>query len=124
MELTIFWSDKIKMSPELREHYQKFCQQMANALAVGHAQYGHPSVEQKYMKRAELELHNYKSTGNALKLRDLANYCLLESLCPQNKKFHFDATAESSSRKAMRRTVGKSKGQKEWGRVSRGEEDY
>ena len=124
MELKIFWSDKIKLDPEFRDHFQKFVQGMANALAIGHVQYGHPSASQGYMKRLGLEYQNYKSTGNGVKLMDCGNYAVLEAYKPSNKRFHVDHHAESSTRKVMSSLVGKSRGQKGWGQPSPGHEDY
>jgi hypothetical protein len=50
------------------------------------------------MHRLELELKEYKITGNNEHLLNVAVYCWLESMAPENKRFHFDATVDSATR--------------------------
>lgn len=64
----------------------------------GHVRYGAPDRRKKYMTRLFLELKAYKKTGNVEQLYNIANYCILESIAPENKKFHFYALADSVTR--------------------------
>lgn len=48
-----------------------------------------------------LELKAYKKTGNEEHLLNIANYCHLESFAPENKKFHYDNTVDSVTRKRV-----------------------
>ena len=50
------------------------------------------------MTRLGLELKAYRRTGNRELLLNIANYSWLESVAPENKKFHWDNTAESATR--------------------------
>ena len=95
MQLTLWWSDKIKQDPKtVRDFFQK----MANRLLIGHLRYGPPKREQNYMTRMIMEMKVYKRTGNMEHLINIANYCWLESEAPENKKFHFNATVDSVTR--------------------------
>lgn len=96
MEIKLFWSDKIKG----REYKPclDFFQKMANRLLMGHVRYGPPKVEQRYMTRMVMEMKAYKRYGNMEHLYNIANYCLLESVAPENKKFCFDAGVDSVTR--------------------------
>ena len=96
MEIKLWWSDKIK--GQSSEPIVDFIQKMINRLVVGHLRQGPPKVEQRYMTRMFMELKAYKKTGNMEQLINIANYCLLESQAPENKKFHFDATVDSVTR--------------------------
>lgn len=75
-----------------------FLQQMINRIGFGYFRYGGPDKKQHYMTRMELELKAYKKTGNRESLINLANYAFLESLTPENPKFHFDNTVASVTR--------------------------
>lgn len=96
MEIKLFWSDKIKGRDY--KPIQEFFQKMSNRLIMGHVRYGSPKVEQKYMTRLGMEFKAYKKTGNMEQLINIANYCILESLAPENKKFCFDNTVDSVTR--------------------------
>jgi len=45
-----------------------------------------------------MEVKAYKKTGNIEYLYNAANYCVLESLAPENNKFHYDEYASSATR--------------------------
>lgn len=97
MKIEIHWSDKIRAIPSQRP-FADFAQKMANRLIVGFLRYGPPRKEQNYMTRLIMETKAYKRTGNAEHLYNIANYCLLETITPENKKFCFDPTVESATR--------------------------
>jgi hypothetical protein len=94
--LDIFWSDKLGL-PKFRI-FHEFLRQQAFRLQQGHAQYGGPERRQQYMKRMKLEVDEYVKTGNVEQLYNIANYALLESVCPQNPKFHRDTLIDSVTR--------------------------
>lgn len=97
MEFTIKWS--IKVMAKQWKDVQLFMQQMANRLIQGHHQYGAPRKEQCYMSRMIMEMKAYRRTGNREHLLNIANYCLLETMAPENPKYHFDAAVESVTRR-------------------------
>jgi hypothetical protein len=76
----------------------KFMQQMVNRIIQGEARYGPPKKEQNYMTRMIMEVKAYKRTGNREQLVNIANYAYLESICPENPKFHWDSTVPSVTR--------------------------
>jgi hypothetical protein len=94
--LEIFWSKKLKLPNE--KAFLDFVQKMANRLMQGYCRYGGPDKRHKYLSRLELELKEYKKTGNAEHLINIANYCHLECFAPENKRFHFDNTVDSATR--------------------------
>lgn len=96
---SVWWSDKAKgVTNQEIANFMNFVQRMANRIIVGHLRYGTPKREQQYMSRAFAELRAYKKTGNMEQLYNVANYCWLESIAPENKKFHFDDTVDSVTR--------------------------
>ena len=96
MITSLNWSDRIKLKRQ--EEIHKFLQQMLNRLIVGNLRYGEPNRRKKYFSKAIFEIKAYKKTGNREHLLNIANYCILESLEPENIKFHFDNTVESVTR--------------------------
>lgn len=98
MIIEIFWSDKIKRTSPDDKQFKFFVQEIAYRLMQGFCRYGAAKKEQRYMTRLQMELKNYKKTGNSESLYNIANYCLLEILAPENKKFHFNSTADSVTR--------------------------
>lgn len=96
MEVRLWLSSKIKIGFE--EEFQSFVGGMMKRLVQGYARYGRSKKEQRYMTRLGLELKAYKKTGNAEHLLNIANYAILESVCPENRKFHFDAKVDSVTR--------------------------
>lgn len=92
VEFSIWWSDRIKFSPQSLRH---FMQQMCNRLLVGHCRYGTPNHDKMYLSRAEAELKAYRRTGNQEHLINIANYCWLESVAPQHKNSHYDPEVKS-----------------------------
>ena len=79
--------------------FEEFVQRMANRLIFGEFRYGSPRRGQRYHSRLKEEIKAYTKTGNAENLVNIANYCHLEMVAPEHKKFHFDNTVESATRK-------------------------
>lgn len=100
MEGKIWCSDKFRHD---WKQFLEFVQHQANRLAFGYPRYEAktkgPDPRNKYMTRMKLELKAYKKTGNREHLLNIANYAWLESQAPENKKFHWDATVDSVTRK-------------------------
>jgi hypothetical protein len=96
MEIILWWSNKVKRNPA---PIKDFMQLMLNRLIVGQLRYGDVNSSQNYLARLRAELSAYTRSGNAEQLINIANYAFLESQAPQNKKFHFDNTAGSATRK-------------------------
>jgi len=99
--MEIFWCCKLNLSKRTEEGFRGFVNKMSKRIAQGHARYGHPNKDKKYMTRLVLEVNAYKKTGNLEHLINAANYCFLEHLEPENKRFHFDATVDSATRKRV-----------------------
>ena len=95
----IEWSRKLKVP--YKPAIMIFLQQQVNRLIVGHVRYSNACVSQKYLTRLSLELKAYKKSGNREQLINIANYALLESLAPENKKFHYDNTVDSATREKV-----------------------
>ena len=89
------WSQKIEV--DRQDEMNSFIQQMINRLIQGFWRYG-PVKDKSYMTKLHLEFKNYKKTGNRESLLNIANYAILESLCPENKKFHWNNKAGSVTR--------------------------
>lgn len=91
--------DKIKLPDRVSKAFFEFIQQMANRIAVGHVRYGEPRKEKKYWSRARMESKEYTRKGNTEQLRNIANYCFLETFAPEHKNFHDDRNVDSVTRK-------------------------
>lgn len=76
-----------------------FSQRQANRIIMGEHRHGPPKRKKRYLDRLKKELKAYERTGNMEHLLNIANYCFLESEKPQHKKFHFNATVDSETRK-------------------------
>lgn len=98
MVIQIKIPDSMNLDPETRVELTSFMQAMANRICVGQVRYGVPVKRQRYMSRAFKELQAYKESGNAEQLFNVANYAFLESYKPENKKIHWDASADSVTR--------------------------
>lgn len=98
MRHEIWTSDKLKLNKEEVDLLIGFLQQMANRHGFGHARYGKPKASKKYYTKAKMELREYRRTGNREQLLNTSVYCLLESIAPENKKYHFDPYRESVTR--------------------------
>lgn len=96
MIFTIFLPSQIQRRAE---PIKDFMQKMTNRLAMGHYRYGEPQASKGYLTRMEAELKAYKRIGNCEQLYNIANYCWLESVAPENEKFHFDNRVKSVTRK-------------------------
>ena len=81
--------------------FQWFLQLMQNRRLVGGMRYGPINYKKKYMTRLNKELRAYREAGNAEQLINIAVYAFLEFYAPENKKFHFDNTVDSVTRKDM-----------------------
>jgi len=97
MEIKLFYPDSLLPKPFLKE----FLQKMTNRLGFGEAQYGKAQRRQCYMTRLGKEYAAYKKTGNAEHLYNIANYAYLESIAPENPKFHEDNTVSSVTRASL-----------------------
>lgn len=97
--MEIYWSKKLKLLNE--KSFLDFVQKMANRIMQGYCRYGNPSKDKKYFTRLLLEAKEYKKTGNAEHLINIANYAHLECFAPENKEFHFDNTVDSATRKRV-----------------------
>lgn len=75
-----------------------FLQAMMDRFVQGHFRYGAPHRRKKYLTRLKKELEAYDETGNVEHLMNIANYCYLESECPEHPKSNFDAYAASATR--------------------------
>jgi hypothetical protein len=95
MKIELFWSDHIK---HLSATASDFFQKLANRAIQGHYRYGPPDKRKKYLTRLSMELKEYKKRGNCEQLYNIAVFCWLESLEPENKKFHFDPSVDSVTR--------------------------
>lgn len=100
MDISIWLSDKLR-SPECWKPFAQFLQQIADRAAVGAARYERgrgPERENRYMTRLLTEVREYKKTGNRECLLNIAVYCWLETMAPENPKFHWDDKAPSATR--------------------------
>ena len=79
--------------------FRNFIQRMSNRIEQGECRYGEANENARYLSRLKKELIVYEKTGNFEQLLNIANYCFLESIAPQNKKFHFDNTIGSVTRR-------------------------
>lgn len=98
MILDIFSSDRAKIPASETAKFKDFLQKLSNRRGVGWLRYGPIRVEQKYMSRLAAELKAYQKTGNAEQLYNIAVYAFLESVAPENRRFHFNQNAESVTR--------------------------
>lgn len=96
--LRLEYSTDINISRDKLHVFRAFVQGMLNRLMVGELRYGAPNRRQKYASRMYKEVAAYKRTGNAEHLINIANYCILEWMCPEHPKHHFDATVDSVTR--------------------------
>ena len=91
--------ESIKLPSRETVEFNFFLQLMTNRLAVGHLRYGRAQRSQHYLTRLKKELKTYIKEGNMEQLINIANYCFLESIAPENGKFHFDPYRKSATRK-------------------------
>lgn len=97
MQLKIHWIEVLRNKPIVKQ-FNDFTQKMANRLILGNMRYGDPNKDKKYLTRLNIEIKAYRRTGNAEHLYNIANYCVLETIAPENKKFHFDPMVDSATR--------------------------
>ena len=98
MEIKTRWLDSQLGNPRLRP-FSEHVQLMANRLLQGSFRYGAPAKDHNYMTRMTMELKAYRRTGNREHLLNISNYCVLETIAPENDRFHFDNTVASATRK-------------------------
>ncbi len=99
MQHSVWTSDKLKLDPEAVKKLIGFLQMQANRYGFGNARYGEPRASKKYLTKLKKELKAYQREGNMEQLLNIGVYAFLESLAPENKKFHFDPYRESVTRK-------------------------
>ena len=95
--MTFFVSDKLNF-PNQKE-LAEFVQQIINRAMQGYARYGLPDKRKKYMTRLLMEAKAYKKEGNREQLLNIAVYCWLEGMKPENPKHHFEPTRASVTRR-------------------------
>ena len=99
MILEIRIPDSIPLDPRTAIELRAFLQGVVNRRCVGDLRYGdRPKAKQRYMSRLGRELRAYRRDGNAEQLMNIAVYAFLESAAPENKKLHWDPTADSVTR--------------------------
>ena len=92
----------IPLDMQTTVEFRAFLQQMLNRRCVGALRYGdQPKVRQRYMTRLARELKAYRKTGNIEQLLNIAVYAFLESVAPEHRHQHWDATVDSVTRKEM-----------------------
>lgn len=96
--LQVWWTKKANIPCAEKVSFERFLNKMSRRIVAGHHQYGLPNKRKRYMTRMELELKEYKRTGNVEHLVNIANYAWLENEAPENKNFHFDNTVDSVTR--------------------------
>lgn len=105
MTIEIKLPDAIALNARTMVALKFFLQAQTNRRVVGVLRYeghgGRPNRRNRYMTRMMLELRAYRKTGNFEHLLNLANYAFLESEAPENRKFHFDADADSATRATL-----------------------
>lgn len=98
MILEIRSSDRAKLPAKETAAFKGFLQKIENRRVVGYLRYGDIDQRKKYMSKLAAELKAYRKSGNAEQLYNIAVYAFLESYAPENKKFYFDASADSVTR--------------------------
>lgn len=99
MKIELNVPDSIPLDPKVTREMQAFLQAFVNRRCVGALRYGdRPQRRQKYMSRLEREVAAYRASGNFEQLLNVAVYCFLESVAPENRKLHWDAAVESITR--------------------------
>lgn len=96
----IEFPDRLTMNGLMVASWMWFLQLLTNRRVLGALRYGDkPTKKQRYMSRMQKELDAYKETGNMENLLNIAVYCWLESEAPENKKFHFNPSIDSVTRR-------------------------
>lgn len=91
--------DSIALDLATTLDFKMFLQAVVNRRCVGALRYGdRPQRRQRYLSRLTKELEAYRADGNYEQLLNIAVYCFLESVTPENRKFHFDPAAASVTR--------------------------
>lgn len=85
-----------------RRRFAGFMQRMADRLVQGNCRYGKATAGQLYLTRLDLEVKAYVKTGNREHLYNVANYCFLESICPQHPATCYDPEVGSVTRQNIR----------------------
>lgn len=96
--IQFFIPDSLKSTHDVRG-FTAFVQHLGSRLQLGGLRYTRrPRREAKYMTRIKLELKAYRRTGNREHLLNIANYCHLECMAPENPRHHFDNSVGSATR--------------------------
>jgi hypothetical protein len=104
IKLEVYYPESVVIDVGAKElqDFQGFIQAMFNRRFVGSLRYGKKATSrQKYMTRLGKELAAYRREGNLEQLFNIAVYAALESMAPENKKFHFNTTVDSVTRGEM-----------------------
>lgn len=85
----------------LSEYSVQFLQGMVNRMAVSYHKYGKVSdaypIHVDAIESLRKRLLKYKETGNTEWLMDVANFAMIEFMCPAHDDAHFEAQDSSSS---------------------------
>ena len=98
--MEVYWPTKIHLP--YADKFREFVNCQTKRLAQGRARYGLPDRRYRYMTRLDTELKAYRRTGNMEHLINIANYAVLESIEPENRRFHFDNGVGSVTRGRVR----------------------
>lgn len=94
--------DSVKLVERVTLDHKMFLQGQVNRRVVGAMRYSDPPQRgEKYLSWLEKELRAYKQNGNYEHLLNICNLAFLESVEPQNPKFHFDPNAASVRRSQL-----------------------
>lgn len=92
------WVRDLKPHWKTVYEFEIFIHKMAARIQVGEFRYGIPNKRKNYMTRIFMEFEAYRKSGNSEHLLNIANYCILETIAPENKKHHSDNTVDSVTR--------------------------
>lgn len=84
------------------EFSEQFVDLMKNRMVFSYSKYGPLQVNYskklvKCIESLEKRLELYKETGNSEYLVDVANQAMIEFMCPQHPKAHFEALGSDKS---------------------------
>lgn len=84
------------------EFNKDFVELMKNRMTISYHKYGpvisnYGSCNVDAIKSLEKRLKKYEETGNVEWLVDVANFAMIEYMCPQHKNAHFKGTDSNES---------------------------
>ncbi len=88
------------LDPKSAKSLDVYLQRLYNYAVQGHCRYGVPLRSKLFMSRLAAELKAYRKTGNAEHLYNIGVYAWLETVEPENKKYHYDPYAKSVTRQS------------------------